>query len=611
MKKASPKSIMNNFYLLKIIFRIDPMRVIGEFILSMVNVATWAFYSVVFMKYLFGGIEINRSFEDICIFIGISMAAIMVLLIFVSWFERRYILISDQRIYRHLNMMMFDKATSVDIACYETPEFYDSYTKASTEVFSRAVSVLRNMSILIATTFSSAFVIYTIFTISVFAGCISFLPVIGNFFFGKIQNKIAYDSDMEKVPFVRRQEYVNRTVYLQKFSKEIRLTSIFNVMCKTFNTAFDGIYKVIDKYWLKRAVVGNTKNILCFPLVFEGMWLFAAYSAMVSKTILIGDFIILQSAIVSTTWMLIRLTDSVVASYQNGLYINNLKTFLNYKEKISETQTGVPIPPQVRVLELKNVSFKYEGSDSYVLEDINICIKAGEKISLVGHNGAGKTTLVKLIMRLYDPTSGDILLNGINIKEYGVQAYRELIGTTFQDFQILSMTVAENVMMSRIENDDQRKRAEDALKESGVFEKISTFPNGIDTILTKEFDDDGEVLSGGQAQKIAVARAFAKDCPLVILDEPSSALDPIAEYEMYETIMKLCDNAKGAQKKLSIIISHRLSSATLADHIYMMESGKVLEEGTHKQLMEQGGNYADMFIKQAQNYLQEVISDEN
>lgn len=603
--------MVNNFYLLKIVYRIAPWRVINEFIAAIGDFAGWAFFTVVFMKYLFGGIEINRSFKDICIFIGTALGVFMIYQLFDAWFRKRYQLISDQKIYYHLNKMMFDKATSVDIACYETPEFYDSYTKASTEVFTRAVSVLTNMSSLVAAIFSSIYVIYNIFTINVIAGFISFLPVIGNFYFGKIQNKIAYDMEMEKVPFVRRQEYVNRTVYLQKFSKEIRLTSIFNVMRKTFDVAFDGIYKIIDKYWLKRAIIGNTKNVLCFPLVFEGMWLFAAYSAMVSKTILIGDFIILQSAIVSTTWMLINLTNSVVASYQNGLYINNLKTFLNYKEKISESQTGIPVPPQVRQLELKNVSFKYEGSDNYVLENVNITIKAGEKISLVGHNGAGKTTLVKLIMRLYDPTSGEILLNGTNIKEYGVQTYRALIGTTFQDFQMLSMTVAENVMMSRIENDDQRKRAETALKDSGVFEKISTFPKGIDTILTKEFDDDGEVLSGGQAQKIAVARAFAKECPIVILDEPSSALDPIAEYEMYETIMRLCDNAKGAQKKLSIIISHRLSSATLADHIYMMENGKVLENGTHKQLMEQGGNYADMFLKQAQNYLQEVASSEN
>ncbi len=209
-------------------------------------------------------------------------------------------------------------------------------------------------------------------------------------------------------------------------------------------------------------------------------------------------------------------------------------------------------------------------------------------------------------MRLYDPTEGEILLNGKNIKEYGVQEYRKLIGTTFQDFQIFSMTVAENVMMSNIEDDIQHQKAEDALKESGVYNKIFSLPNKTKTILTREFDDNGAVLSGGESQKVAVARAFVKDCPIVILDEPSSALDPIAEYEMYETIMKLCDSDKDKQKKLSIVISHRLSSAAMADYIYLLENGKVIEEGSHKSLMQEDGSYADMFVKQAESYLQEV-----
>jgi ATP-binding cassette subfamily B protein len=261
----------------------------------------------------------------------------------------------------------------------------------------------------------------------------------------------------------------------------------------------------------------------------------------VSKTIQIEDFVVLASAIVSTTWMLTNFSNSITASFENGLYINNLKTFLNYKEKISEDQQGIILNSAVESIEFKNVSFTYDGQSELSLKDVNLVMLSGRKVDLVGHNGAGKSTLIKLIMRLYDPTEGVILLNGINIKEYNLKEYRKLIGTIFQDYQILSMTVLENVMMNSIDNDADRKKAINALKKSDIYDKVQTLVNGEDTILTREFDDNGAILSGGKYQKIAMARAIVKENPIIILDEPSSALDPIAEYEMYETIMDLCN----------------------------------------------------------------------
>jgi len=236
-------------------------------------------------------------------------------------------------------------------------------------------------------------------------------------------------------------------------------------------------------------------------------------------------------------------------------------------------------------------------------------VKAGERIVLVGHHGAGKTTLVKVIMRLYDPTEGQILLNGIDIKEYDLPEYRALIGVAFQDFQMFSLSAAENVIMNRINTPEDRERAVDALIQSGAYEKIAALEHKEDTILTREFDDRGAVLSGGEYQKVATARAFAKDTRLLILDEPSSALDPIAEHMMYETIMRLC-SGKGNEDKISVIISHRLSSAVGADRVYMLEQGEVIEHGTHRELLAQGGAYAEMYNKQAVSYLADDINTE-
>lgn len=451
---------------------------------------------------------------------------------------------------------------------------------------------------------ASAYVIATIFSIHWVAGLFSFLPMIGNFFFSKIINRIEYEKKMEGIPYTRRQGYVNRVLYLSRYAKEIRMTNIKNVLDDTYEEAYEGILGITGKYWKRLCALGLMRGVLCFPLVFEGMWLFAAYCAMVTKSILIGDFVVLANAIVSTTWMLSDLTDSIARSYQNGLYAKTLKEFMMYRADIPEDSEGIPVPERVETLEMRNVSFQYPAQkkeSKYALSHVNCVFTAGRRTALVGHNGSGKSTLIKLLMRLYDPTEGTILLNGGDIRKFNLQEYRRLIGTTFQDFELFSMSVLENVILGKLEKEAQREAAMEALRKSGALEQMEKLEKGVDTVLTREFDENGAVLSGGQAQKIAVARTFAKDAPIVLLDEPSSALDPIAEYQMYETIMELCGKEKD---KLAIIISHRLSSAAMADTICLLQEGQLKEQGTHLELMEKRGIYADMFRKQAESYLQ-------
>ena len=227
----------------------------------------------------------------------------------------------------------------------------------------------------------------------------------------------------------------------------------------------------------------------------------------------------------------------------------------------------------------------------------------GNTYALVGHNGAGKTTLIKLLLRFYDPTQGEILLNGRNIKEYDLKKYRALFATAFQDHRMFSMSVMDNVIMGEdIPEDKRKERVEEALKLSGAYDKVISLKNGMDTTLTHEFDDEGAVLSGGEFQKIVVARAFVKECPFKVFDEPSSALDPIAEAKLFDNIYETCKN------NTLVFISHRLSSVQNADKVYLLSGGTVKEEGDHRSLMELKGIYADMYTKQAKNYL--ALSEE-
>ena len=230
-----------------------------------------------------------------------------------------------------------------------------------------------------------------------------------------------------------------------------------------------------------------------------------------------------------------------------------------------------------------------------MIDDISFTIKGGQTAAIVGHNGAGKSTLVKLLMRLYEPTSGKIYLNDRKIDAYRLSAYRDCFSTVFQDFKVFSLTVGENILMRRTDEGDVELLAE-SLRQSGMADSDLKFPYGYDTMMTREFDDEGVSLSGGQAQKIALSRLYAKNAPIAILDEPSSALDPIAEYELFENMRRICEG------RTVIFISHRLSSAISADIIFMMEHGRIIERGNHESLMRQNGKYAEMFRKQAEKY---------
>ena len=261
-----------------------------------------------------------------------------------------------------------------------------------------------------------------------------------------------------------------------------------------------------------------------------------------------------------------------------------------------EDYEGADPGREIQSIEFRNVSFAYK--DIPVLENLNMKLEGKKTYALVGHNGAGKSTIIKLLLRLYDPTKGEILLNGRNIKEYNLQKYRALFATAFQDNRMFSMSVADNVVLGEnIPPENKHTVVEDALKLSGVYDKVMSLPKGIDTTLTREFDDEGAVLSGGEFQKIVVARAFARNCPVKVFDEPSSALDPIAEYKLFDNILKAC------QENTLLFISHRLSSVQNADYVFLLEKGMVIEEGTHKALMKKKGAYADMYNKQAENYL--------
>ena len=280
------------------------------------------------------------------------------------------------------------------------------------------------------------------------------------------------------------------------------------------------------------------------------------------------------------------------------MFVDKIRAFLSYEPRL-KNNVGDPVPEGAGELKLEHVTFKYSESGRTVLDDISLTVKPGEHIAIVGYNGAGKTTLIKLLMRLYDPSSGNIKYHDQDVKVYKPSDYHKRIGVVFQDFQMFGASLAENVVMDDLKKDELNAAAPqitEALEAAGFGEKLAKLPDGLFTQVTTEFDNKGVDFSGGESQKVAISRAFYKNADILIMDEPSSALDPIAEYELNKAMQTA---AKG---KTVFYISHRLSTTRDADRIIMLEEGRIIEEGTHKQLLAKNGKYAEMWNAQAGKY---------
>ena len=309
----------------------------------------------------------------------------------------------------------------------------------------------------------------------------------------------------------------------------------------------------------------------------------------------VSGFSVVVSSISTVREATLDIAEAFDEMTQMALYFQNLKDFFDFEPSIKDgnIQAG-----EFESLEFRNVTFRYPSAKKNTLENISFKINRGETVAVVGINGAGKSTAVKLMLRFYDVTDGEILYNGVNIKEYTLSSLRSSFATVFQDYKNFAISVYENVMCHECTDGDKQK-AQTALKQAGVWKKTQSLPNGGDTVLTREFDEDGAGLSGGENQKVSTARLFASDYEIAILDEPSSALDPVAEYEMYENLIAA---TKG---KTVIYISHRLSSAALSDRVLVIGDGKIIESGTHEELMESKGKYCEMFTLQASAYRRE------
>lgn len=500
----------------------------------------------------------------------------------------------SQRVTDYMQGIINAKSIAADLEYYENPLYYDTLQRAQQEAPYRPPQILNRLAQVGQNSISLIAMVGLLLSLHWGIIGILFVVALPALLVRLKYSRVMYNFQRKWTPSERQAMYLSWMLTSDQFAKEIRLFDIGNHFSQWYLRIRRQIYK-------ERLAVLTQRSVASFAAeAIAGIAIFAVYAFIVYQAIQgvlrLGDLVLYHQALQRGQNDIKGLLTSVSALYEDNLFLANLYEFLDLKPKMVEPLNPIPVPrPMQSGIVFNNVSFQYSTTTRQALKDINLKIGAGEVVALVGENGSGKTTLIKLLCRLYDPTSGNITIDGIDVSQFKVAELRREISVIFQDYAKYHFTAQENIWLANIDLPPQLESIVTAARRSGADDVISKLPQGYDTILGKLFDQ-GEELSIGQWQKIALARAFLRDSQLIVLDEPTSAMDPKAEYEVFEKFRQLIKN------QAAILISHRLSTVKMADRIYVMANGTIVESGTHDELIEMNGSYAYLFETQAQQY---------
>lgn len=595
MRLFMKNNIFRNYkFMLKTICKASPSRVWLNIFFTVINNLFSIFYNVLFFAYFMDAVEKGKSIATISKVLLVFILINIVFELLNSYYQQAYLPKNDVKLSLFLRNMIYKKIMSVDMECFDNPEYYDNVTFALNDLFYRVDSILNNIAWFISH-FCCVIVLIGYFAqIDFTIVMISLISVLTGLFFEPLVNKYRYRYTDESLKYQRKYDYVKRISIQAECAQELRTTNVKNVLNKMLDDAFWGLKKLLKKYYRKITMLDSVQVFFGFGVVSCVTTLLSIHRIVVDKTVTIAMFLPLMGAIAQFTWRASSVIECFTGILNDNIYLNKFIEFYRYESKVVSRKEEM-VDASFGGIKIEHLYFKYNEKDEYTLRDICMEIQPKQKIALVGYNGAGKSTLIHLLLRLYDPDQGSITYNGKNICDYNVKNYRGKYGIVFQDINVYAATIGENIAMDTEaypEEEMQRVMASLHLKE-----KINHYEGGFQTQLTHELSDSGEMLSIGQCQCLALARIFINpEKQLYILDEPTSALDPVAEEEIFETI-----NSYLADKTV-IYISHRFSASKIADKIYFMEKGQIVEQGTHEGLLLQGGKYAAMFNLQAKYY---------
>jgi ATP-binding cassette subfamily B protein len=494
---------------------------------------------------------------------------------------------------RHVSIQVMKHASQLDLTAYEDPIFYDRLERARVQATDRLVMIQSigrlELQMITALGWSVAVMLYSPWLMLLLI--VAVLPAfVGETHFAFL----GYAKNFRQTPIKRQLDYLRQAGATKEAAKELKLFNLSGFFTDRFAKLSDIVYQQDVALARKRLGVGSVLSVIS-----TGGY-YGAYAYVILRTLTgkwgIGTFYFLTAAILNASSNIQQVLSTLSGIADQALFLTDLLAFFEMKPSIQSKPNGLRAPRPIREgFEFRDVSFVYPGTERLVLDRLNFRLQPGERVALIGENGQGKTTIVKLITRLYDPTEGQILLDGADLRDYDLEdLYRE-IGVIFQDFMRYEMTARENIAVGKIDEIEDLRALEAAAKKSLANEVIARLSGHYDQMLGRRFEG-GVDLSGGEWQKLALARAYLRDAQLLILDEPTAALDARSEYEVFQRFAELTTG------KMALFISHRFSTVRMADRIVVLENGKIAEEGTHEVLTRMGGRYAEMFELQAASY---------
>ncbi len=584
-------TISNILYMLRIMFKVSPWLVIGEVAQQLLNSLPGRLVSVIGLKYIIDEVTNGGDTKNVIIGVAVILLVLVFSEILNSLFFELFAHREREKLDLGIQSMLYKKAAKLDMEKYDDPGYYSDFILAVEMSSENIKYMLTNVKHYIGEIVSFIAISAVMVTIDPVCLLIVILSVVFFIPVGKYTGDLMMKRRKAVTEKHRKGDYFARLFYLRDYAGEIRTGSLYPLLDKRFGESADDIVKTQNKYVKKIDsiffVQESVIQVIGFMVILT---LYIGYQTLVTGNMSAGDFVATFNGAVQIGSGILFLTVYGVRNFtERAGMIEKYRIFLAETTKVVDgkdvAECGTP-----ETIEVKNLSFRYQGKEENALSDVSFRIEPGEKIALVGYNGAGKTTLTNLLLRLYDVTGGSVEIGGKDIRDVTVDSHRARFSAVFQDFQMFGATVGENVAL---EKNYDSERVMDALRKAGFSKDL---PDGADTILLREFDDDGLMLSGGEQQKIAIARAFYKNCPYIILDEPSANLDPVSEYELNKAISETCTD------RTVVFISHRLSTTRHADRILMLEKGRVVESGSHDELMKLDGKYAYMFRLQAEKY---------
>ncbi len=544
-------------------------------------------------KFLLETIERGLPFQRALVFILFLITLIVIKLVFGAIKSDLFMPIAKEKIYGNIQKKLLLHASELDLEKYDTPEFYNDFVWSISDVEKRVDDIIEDFTggvgVLSSIIITGSFVLINDKCgLIVLVICLMIIIICN-----MLSSKLQYKKELELKPINRKMNYYNRVFYLHNYAKEIRMNDIGGGLLRDYKDLNEQIFPVIKKYGKKIALINFLADFVPNMLLINTIYLGYLLIQYINGNIIgLGVILALYDALNNLKNNMFEMTKYFSKVQMHSYYASKIMYFFSINNKIVDGKRDCE--EDFLNLTLKNVGFSYD-ERSKALENIDISINRGEKIAIVGYNGSGKSTLIKLLTRLYDVTEGEISYNGTNIKEYSVKKYREKFSVVFQDFNLYAATVAQNIKMGEV-NRKEYAYIVNRINEMNMGDNFKRRLIDLESIVTHEFSEEGVDFSGGERQKLAILRTLVSTAPIILWDEPSSSLDPISEYKLNEILLKSLEN------KTLIYISHRLSATVDADYVYVFKRGRIIEAGSHDDLMKRNGEYAKMFRIQADKY---------